>query len=243
MPKLQRRVQNARGTYNQKLSRRTAIFCLTIIGVISGVLIWNVLAAAFAKNSGWIAGGFILSLLAVALLIEWMRAEELHDGKHWTALLRPGKLAYIGFVAIFTPLGVSQVLPLFDPGPLTSKDVRAAVSQELGNRDQLAQKAVLGLIPGLWGEVGCKSAYRFRVTPPRALEIIWERRPSNREVWRATATITALHDDRIETRGETPQDERGKAASFTYRTNGMDEQLTWTDEGRDLSMELVRCSM
>ena len=241
MAKLQRKVQNARGLYNQNLSQRTALLCLLVISIISGILIWNVLAAAFAKDNGWIAGGFILALLAVALLIEWMRAEELHEGRHWTALLRPGKLAYIGFVAIFTPLGVSQVLPLFDPGPLTSKDVRTAVSQELGDRDKLAQSAVLGLVPGLWGEVGCESAFRFRISPPKALEIIWERRPENREVWRATATIIALHADGIETRGETPQSERGKAASFTYRTNGMDEQLTWTDEGRDLSMELVRC--
>lgn len=227
------------GERDRPLSPRLASICLGAIAILSSVLIWNVMADAFDKDRGWLAGGFIAALLVVWLCIEWMLADDLQDRRHWRSLLSPLKLARIGAISLGTPLAVSQALPLFDPGPLTKNSVKEAVNDTLDDRENLLADHSIASLSGLWGEPGCVSAYRFEVVKPSGLKISWERRPAGEKPWSATATIAVVKGARIETRGETPLSERGKAASFTVGSNGISEQLTWTDEARDMSMELV----
>jgi hypothetical protein len=105
----------------------------------------------------------------------------------------------------------------------------------------VSREKLRAAIPGLWGEDGCQMAYRFSVVEPAGIIIDWERRPAGEPAWRATGAIVTVRGNRIETRGELPASERGKAAAFEYVSNGAIEKLGWKDESRGLTMELVRC--
>lgn len=216
--------------------------CLVVVCLCSAVLIWNVLDDALGKDKGWLVGGFIALMMATWFAVEWARATPMEGVRGWRSFLQPVRVARFAAVAIGTPLAISQALPLFEPGPITEAGVRKAVGETLDQREEVSRAKLLAAIPGLWGEDGCRLAYRFSVVKPVGIVIDWERRPAGAPAWRAAGAIVAVRGNRIETRGELPASERGKAASFEYVSNGAIEKLGWKDESRGLTMELVRCA-
>lgn len=223
-------------------TQRKAMFaCFCVIIACSTVLIANILVDAFRKDNGWLVCGFIAVLMTTWIVIEWALSPELIENRYWNGLLKPVRLARMGIIAIGGPLAISQALPLFEPGPMTKTDMRSVLDEKERDDANRNHDRVLRAIVGLWGESDCAVAYRFAVVRPSALIITWERRPAGEPAWRAVGTILTVNGNRIETRGESPEAERGKAASFTYSANGAVERLMWKDETRDVAAELTRC--
>lgn len=224
------------------LKQKLILVCLLVIAACSAILVYNVLDDALSKDGGWVVGGFIALLLVIWFLVEWGMSAPTDGARDWRSWLVPGRVYRFAAVAIAPPLAISAALPLFDPGPITEEGVSKAVAETLDRREKVAHEKLLAAIPGLWGEDGCAVAYRFSVAESKAIVIDWERRPPGRPAWRATGAIVAVRGNRIETRGEMPASERGKAAAFEYVSNGAIEKLGWKDESRGLTMELVRCA-
>lgn len=222
--------------------RRVMFACFCVIIACSAVLIVNILADALKKDQGWLVGGFIVVLMTTWIIIEWALSPELVENRYWNGLFKPLRLARMGAIAIGGPLAISQALPMFEPGPMTKADIRNVLDEKQRDDTSRNHERVLQAIIGLWGESDCAVAYRFAVVRPAALIITWERRPAGEPVWRAVGTILAVNGNRVETRGESPDAERGKAASFTYYANGAVERLMWKDETRDVAAELTRCA-
>jgi hypothetical protein len=235
-----------RGIMIQKRQPKLYI-ALAAILLASGILIFSVLSDALAKDHSWLLMLFFAALIAAWFAMEWMVATELQGQRSWALLLDKKRLVRFGLIAIGGPLAISQALPLFDPGPVTKKDlvtkndIREAVVQGVKQGSQESVSRIEKKIVGLWGEPGCKIAYRFSLLPPKGMQIIWERRPTGEAAWRATGTIISAKGDVIESRGETPKSERGKAATFTYVETGALERLTWRDAANDVALELERC--
>lgn len=226
---------------SKTMYRRLSIIGFALIVFCSAILCYNVVADAWNKDSGWLAAPFIVLLLVLWWGLEWNINEELRNGRHWTALLQPARLARLGLIAIATPLAVSQALPLFEPGPMTKQDVRDVLKESQSGAADANRKRMLRSFAGLWGEPGCESAFRFAVIPPSGISIIWERRPNGEPAWGATGTILSIDGNKLQSRGESPADQRGKAATFIFDDSGLVERMLWKDETRDVAAELVRC--
>lgn len=95
-------------------------------------------------------------------------------------------------------------------------------------------------LPGLWGETGCGVTYRFTLRDD-ALVVDSVRQPAGSNPYHLIATVTRSEGDIMEVRGERPEAARGRAATFTYASNGVIEHLTWNDQSGPVPLELDRC--
>jgi hypothetical protein len=233
-----------------KWSRRTGWMVLVIAALCALMLAGLVGTAALDKETGAWAKAFLFVIGATALLAALMLSEgAAWDARHWTAWLQPRPLAAL-FLAIFIAFGVmTDALSLFEPRPAVEsepgvieegvnrirEDLRQAKAQRDPPHPRIAQR-----ISGLWGEPGCSVAYRFLLRN-EALIVDAERRPPGAPPYRLVASITSSEGDVLQAVGEQPYAARGKAATFTYFTNGAIERLTWDDQVSPVPLELDRC--
>lgn len=216
---------------------------LIVIVSMSAVLIYFVLSNAFDKKMGPAIASLLGGMIAVWIGAElWLTNDRRY--KAYLGVLRsPQGLARFALVMLGSPLAVSQALPLFEPGPLTKADVEAVLKENFPETKRTGSDArIVARLSGLWGEPGCKVAYLFTLVSPNALVIDWVRRPIGQAPWKATATLVRAEGDVAETRGETPTDQKGIAATFTYQTNGVNEHLIWDYHSDDPPLKLDRCA-
>lgn len=226
-----------------KWSKPVGWACIILISTASVFLTYLVIADAVKKDAGVFVAIFLALLLLAWVGSELFLTKDRRYKTYLSSLITPWGVSKFGLVVIGGPLAISQALPLFDPGPLTKTDVETAVVKGLEKqaKGQISTARILSKIEGLWGEPGCKVAYRFSLAGQTGLAIDWERRPAQEKPWRATATIILANGDVIESRGETPIEEKGQAATFTYQTNGLNEKLVWDYQSGETPLELDKC--
>ncbi len=226
-----------------RLARPYAIVAVLLICAASATLITLIMSEALSKDAGMPVALFLGALMASWIGFELFLNRDRRYRSYLSLLLSPAGLARFGLVMIGGPLAISQALPLFEPGPLTSGDIEQAVDRSLRKQaaSDVSDARILHKISGLWGEPGCKVAYRFRLAGQTGLAIDWERRPPGEKPWHAEATILTAKGDILESRGEVPADQKGQAATFRYETNGMTERLIWDYQSGDAALELDRC--
>lgn len=216
---------------------------LIAICAVSTALIYLVLVNAAEKDMGPAIALLLGGIIAVWISAELWLTNDRRYSSFLSVLRSPRGLARFALVMIGSPLAASQALPLFEPGPLTKDDVAAVLKENLPDDNTAGNGSrIVARLPGLWGEQGCKVAYRFTLVPPRGLIIDWERRPAGEAPWRATATLLSAAGDVAETRGESPEDQKGVAATFTYQSNGVNEYLLWDYHSDDPPLKLDRCT-
>lgn len=118
--------------------------------------------------------------------------------------------------------------------------VLAGIFSTLGQLSPPVQARILERIPGRWGESDCAITFRFTVRD-NALIVDSDRRPPSQPPYRLIATIVRAQGDVMEVRGEAPAAANGKAATFTYSTNGVSEQLMWNDRVSSVPSQYRRC--
>jgi len=166
------------------------------------------------------------------------------DGR-WSDWLQPRPIAYV-YIAIFAAFGIAGgVLSQIDSGSEPGRDsseVREGIDRILAEvRPRSVPPArILLKLPGVWGETGCAVTYRFQLRD-RALLVDSIRHPPATTAHHLVATITSAEGDVMNVTAEQPETARGKAAVFTYNTNGATERLMWDDRVRPVPMELDRC--
>jgi hypothetical protein len=165
--------------------------------------------------------------------------------RRWMTWLQPRPIAFL-FGAIFVGFGtMTDALALFEPRPATESEpgaIEKGVNQILtavGPEPSAVPRIRLKL-PGVWGEPGCAVTYRFRISD-RALLVDSLRHPAGTAPHHLIATIVRVDSDLMDVFGEQPEEARGKAATFTYFTNGRTERLTWDDQTSIVPLELDRC--
>ncbi|HEX6374588.1 MAG TPA: hypothetical protein VFZ91_02600 [Allosphingosinicella sp.] len=234
--------------------RRTTGWLVLALAILCAALLFLLVAGtALDKETGaWAKASLLLigATAAVAALV--VGNDEAWKAKRTGAWLQPRPLAGL-FVAIFAAFGVmTDALSLFEPRPAVESEpgtIERGVEQISGDVRQILAKTaphpvaparIAQVLPGLWGEPGCGVAYRFSIRE-QAVIVDAERRPAGAPAYRLVATITSARGDVLEVRGEEPRSARGKAATFTFATNGATERLTWDDQASEVPLELDRC--
>jgi len=133
----------------------------------------------------------------------------------------------------------TRPLAIEDTVTRTERKIDALTAQS--DADAASGSLARQKIAGLWGESGCAVAYRFSMIDD-ALIVDAVRRPAGAEPYHMVATITAATSDSLEVVGESPSEARGKAARFTYSTNGVTERLRWHDKVNSVPLDLDRCA-
>lgn len=233
-----------------KWSRRTGWAALAVAAACAVAL--ATLMATIAVRSG-MSALVVLLLLAFGAVASFIglfanQGAPWKEGR-WSAWLQPRPIALI-FLAAFAGLGmmgnVQSLLASLWSRPDVMESAPGAI--EKGVRQILTEVApapaapprIRLKLPGVWGEPGCAVTYRFRIEE-RALLVDAERRPRGAAPYRLVASITGAEGDALNVTGEAPETARGKAATFTYATNGVTERLTWDDQVGPVPLELDRC--
>jgi hypothetical protein len=234
------------GMATLRAKRRTGWIALGVAAACAVSLVYLLGSTALDKDASDWAKTLLFALGALAAVATLMSS----DGMPWrartfTAWLQPRPVALL-FIAIFVAFGVmTDALSLFEPRPAIEtrpgaieervNEIRAMVAPRTGSEARIREK-----LPGLWGEPGCRVAYRFALQRD-ALTVEWERRPVGEGPYRLVATIVRAEGDIMDVRGEEPEPARGRAATFTYVTNGSTERLNWDDQSSPVPLELDRC--
>jgi hypothetical protein len=229
-------------------TRRTGWIALGVAAACALSLAYLLRSTALDKNTADWAKAFLFALGVVALLATLVAS----DGMPWrartlTAWLQPRPLSAL-FVALFVAFGVmTDALSLFEPRPVVEsapgvieENTNAILKRLPPPGPVAASSRIMQRIGGHWGRRDCAVMYRFAVQGD-ALIIDWVRRPLGEPPYQVVATILVKERDRMEVRGEEPEGARGRAATFTYTTNGRIERLTWDDQDSRHPTELDRC--
>lgn len=233
-----------------KWSRRTGWVALALAAACAVALATLMATLAIRSGLGALAVLLLLAFGAIASFIAlFANAGAPWKKRGWSAWLQPRPIAFI-FLAMFAGLGmmgnVQSLLESLWSRPGVSESAPGAI--EKGVKQILTKVApppaapprIRLKLPGVWGEPGCRVTYRFAIRD-QALLVDAERRPDGAPPYRLVATITASEGDAINVTGEQPASARGKAATFTYWTNGATERLTWDDQVSPAPLELDRC--
>ena len=223
-----------------------AAICALSLGALVGT-------AALDKETAASAKAFLFLVGAAAVVAALVLSEgAAWNARHWTAWLQPRPLAAL-FLAIFVAFGVmTDALSLFEPRPAVESEpgaIESGVNQIGRDVRRFVAAAgpqpsptprILQRLPGSWGEPGCAVTYRFTVRD-RALMIESDRRPAGTRPFRSEATVTSSSGDVLHSVGEKPAEDRGRAATFRYSTNGATERLEW-DAHSGAPLVLDRCA-
>lgn len=229
-----------------KWSRRRGWFALVAAAACTLALLTLISTTVIQTEKGLWAGLLLLILGASASAAALFSTDAAPtSSRHWTAWLQPRPIAIL-FLAIFAGFAtMTDALALFEPRPAVEsragaieEALKTVVAQTTPKAARPAR--IRERLPGIWGEPGCRVSYRFAIRDD-ALVAQWDRPPPDAGPWRLVATITKAEDDVIEVRGEEPAEARGRAATFTYVTNGVTERLIWDDQGSHVPLELDRC--
>lgn len=227
-------------------SRRTGWTALALAGACALGLFLLVRSAAMESGKGMWVAALLLVVGALASVSALFATEGAPVGaKRWSTWLQPRPIAIL-FAAIFIGFGaMTDALALFEPRPAVESQpgaiergvnaIRTAVAPK-----QAAPPRIRLRLAGVWGEPGCAVTYRFRIAD-RALTVDSVRRPAGTAPHHLVASITSADGDVMNVVGERPANARGKAATFSYATNGLIEHLTWDDQVRPVALELDRC--
>lgn len=208
----------------EKWSPRLGLTAAGITAICSAGLIYLVGMHVMSRGAGIGLIVFACMMAIVTLLASiFAKGGRLVEKRQWSAILQPEPLAKV-FLAVLAGVAmISTIVGLVDPVPASPPEPR-----------------IMQAIGGSWGEPACTVVYRFHVQG-RALMVDGARQPSGTPPFHLLATITNAQDDVLEVRGEDPPTARGKAATFTYVTNGRTERLTWDDQTGPVPLELDRC--
>jgi hypothetical protein len=224
--------------------RNCSISWLAVVAICaaSTILIFLVLSDALSKNAG-----VPITLFLGVLIIGWVAFELFlnRDGRHksyFSMLRSPARIARFGLVMIGGPLAISQALPLFEPGPLTPRDVEKAVVKglQIHAAASSSNAGILEKINGVWGEFpNCDVvSYRFAVDG-KALRIKSERRPNGTKAYDENAHIEGTGDNDLSSSAVGD----GQTANFRLETIADTDWLIWTTRGEQPSpVRLMRCN-
>jgi hypothetical protein len=231
---------------NPKWSQRAGWAAIAIAAVSTLVLFYLVVSTALDTGKGMWAAFLVFTFGVIATVTALVAAGKPPlDGRRRHPWLQPRPVSLI-FVVIFTGFGtMTNALALLAPRPAIESepgaiekgvnDIRSAVVPKQEELPRIRLK-----LPGIWGETGCAVTYRFALQD-RALTVDSVRRPPGSQPHHLVATITSVDRDVMHVTGEQPQSARGKAATFTYVTNGITERVTWDDQVSAVPLELDRC--
>lgn len=218
-----------------KWSRRRGWVALTGAAACALVLGFLTLSTAAQTGKGIWGIAFVIAITAIAAVCALVATEGAPwDAEHWSAWLEPRPIAFV-YLAVFGAFGVTSTGLALIPSPPAATDVSSPPRATRPATPRIRLK-----LPGIWGETGCSVTYRF-VIRGRAVTVDSVRRPSGFPPHHLVATIVSAEGDVMHVTGDTPPRARGRAATFTYATNGVIERLTWNDQVRPVPLELDRC--
>lgn len=226
-----------------KWSRRTGLVALSSAGACTLFLGYLVVSGAMETGTSAWAIVLVIAIALIAAATALITKEGLPWGRRWHAWLQPLPIAYI-YIAIFAAFGLaggvlSQIKPAPEKGPSGVEEGIDRILAEVRPRPAATPRILLKL-PGIWGEPGCAVTYRFQVRG-QALLVDSVRYPPGTAAHHLVATIERAAGDVVNVTGEQPEPARGKAAVFTYITNGVTERLTWDDRVSPVPLTLDRC--
>ncbi len=240
-----------KGNWSKQFAWIALLLCTAIAAVLSNLIVD---AAADKDISGIHKSGLIV--LGVVAVLSGLVATgdapwQEPDFKAW---LRPRPIA-MTFVAMFGAFGLlTGVISLNAPrGSVESEKLKIERGVDDLKRDVAGMKRDLGKlhepdalirrhIGGLWGLVGSKCTRTLKFTlAGDALTIEGVGEPDQAPHYRAVATVTAIKDKILESRGVSGNG-KGIASTFTYTGNAQFEALAWKDQSDDVPpTELERC--
>lgn len=161
-----------------------------------------------------------------------------------------GMATIFGFLtsvlSLITPTSVVESAP----GAIENKvgQANAKIDELRKDIGVVDNQAALAKLVGTWGEPGCAVTYEIAINI-NSLTLKSKKSPAGLAPYSSTNTITATNQlvggpnsgvtvNTIEEEGE----DRGKATSFTYETNGTTERLTRRDHSSQVQLMLDRCA-
>ena len=230
-------------------SRGFGYLGLAVAAACAAVLFILVLTSTFDTGKGLWTATF-LAVVGVIASGSALFAEEggpagARDRSAW---LKPRAIGFV-FIAIFFGFeAMAAALALFEPRPAVEtaphaieNKVDRILTHVPPDAPPPSPPRILSRIEGEWGEPGCAVTYRFRIVD-RSLTVDSLLRPPHAPPYHLVATVTQVRGDVLDVVGEEPATARGKAARFTYITNGAVQRLRWDDRVMPVPLDLDRCA-
>jgi hypothetical protein len=230
----------------QGWTRRKGWIAAAFAAAWAVILVFLVISTAIGSESGVWAAILVLALGVIGFIATLLVTEGVPWGADdWSDWLQKRPMASI-YIAMFAALGVmTGALGLLQRSPSIESKPGAIEKGIEEIRTKLGLKShpprIRLKLPGIWGERGCAVTYRFQLRE-RVVLVQSVRRPGGTPPFRLVATITSVNGDIMTVVGEEPDTARGKAATFTYESNGMTERVTWDDQVSPVPLELDRCA-
>lgn len=245
----------AGGAMRHILGRTLWVVTFLAIVAVGAAFAWLAVGVADDKAGGWVAVTVTLMVGVGAAIAQYMLAP-----KSGGSMRRPFWTTWKGLATLFLACvagasAMSLLLPLLDPPPATEKTVtddgEKTRSELIEAKDEIlaalspSQRAIIEVIPGLWGEAGCRVVYRFRIEQDAVLIDLVRKEPGMAGYSMGASLIPGGVGERLYAVVErsTEPDESKDSLEFTYRATGASERLIWLNRDQDdvAGLELDRC--
>jgi hypothetical protein len=235
-----------------RVTRRQWKLATYALIIVCGLLLAGLIVAAAMDKKINVGGSILLIVLGLVAIVAALASgsSETLDWRNARRWLRPQTAAAL-FMAFCGAFGLlTDALSLLEPrNPQEANpgEIRNGIKRIESRLDTVPGLAAAppparigAAIIGLWGEPGCAVAMRIALHD-KAIVAEFIRRPADIPPYRFEATVVAKEGDVMTVRGEAPETARGQVATFTYWTNGRQEQLTWDDRVHSPPAVFERC--
>lgn len=221
---------------------------LLLSGLCGATVVWMVIANLPTGVLGIGPRVVVVALLAIFVCASLATTEIIPWGsRSWVHWRSPKVLGAVIYLVLGAAAFVAGVATIFNPPAAEQKTLVATQRAVIATGQKvdaittmLKPPASPHLMNGVWGEPGCAVTFNLALKGD-ALIMTTKTLPAGYPAWRSVATITTRTTNEIQTVVDEPLADRGQAAVFTYRGNGVTEHLIWRPIHSQVSTTLDRC--